>query len=131
VQTAGWHRPSDAIGAAFLAFAAVTAVGAILARSRPIGPPDPGRHRMAQGVLGLVGAANAGVIVWGLIGVLRYLQAHSLGLRVPVDIRHDAYLTGLSVTVEVVVILLMVLLGLLGRVNIDGPERRVGSSAQH
>jgi membrane-associated phospholipid phosphatase len=36
VQTAGWHRPSDAIGAAFIAFASVTSVAAVLAAHRPV-----------------------------------------------------------------------------------------------
>jgi membrane-associated phospholipid phosphatase len=123
VQTAGWHRPSDAIGAAFLAFASVTGVGALLAWTRPTGRPAPGRHFIAQGILGAVGVANAAVIIWGLLEVLRYLGGHARGLPVPPGMRHDAYVTGLSVTVEVVIILLMVLLGLLGRANIDAGER--------
>ena len=136
VQTAGWHRPSDAIGAAFLSFASVTGVGAVLAWIRPTGPPAEGRHLIAQGILGLVGVGNAAVITWGLIEVLRYLRGHALGLPVPAGMRHDAYVTGLSVTVEVVIILLMVLLGLLGRANLDAAEGRpegVGNQyqAQH
>ncbi len=123
VETAGWHRPSDAVGAAFLAFAAVTAVGAVLAWTRPIGPPAPGRHRLAQGFLGVVGAANAVVIGWGLFQVLRYLRAHARGLPVSAHIRRTAYATGVSVTVEVVVILLMVLLALLGSANVGAAER--------
>jgi membrane-associated phospholipid phosphatase len=120
VQTAGWHRPSDAIGAAFLAFAAVTGIGAMIARARPVGPPSPGRHRIAQVVLGLVALANAAVITWGLVDVLRYLHARALGLPVAGGVRHDAYITGLGATVEVVVILLMILLALLGRANLGG-----------
>jgi membrane-associated phospholipid phosphatase len=131
VQTAGWHRPSDAIGAAFLAFASVTGVGAVLAWTRPMGPPAQGHHRIAQGLLGVVGVANAVVISWGLIEVLRYLQEHARGLPVPAGMRRDAYITGLSVTVEVVVILLMVLLGLLGRANLDGGERPPPFWARH
>ena len=61
VQTAGWHRPSDAIGAAFLAFAAVTAVGAVLARLRPVSWPSRGGHRLAQTVLGFVGFVDLAV----------------------------------------------------------------------
>jgi membrane-associated phospholipid phosphatase len=125
VQTAGWHRPSDAIGAAFLAFAAVTAAGAILAIARPVTWDNPARHRLAQTILGVVGLTDLAAMAWGLVEVLRYLRDHSRGIVLPGGLRHDAYITGLTVTVEVVVVLLMVLLALVGRADLDGrlPKR--------
>jgi membrane-associated phospholipid phosphatase len=47
VQTAGWHRPSDAVGAAFIAFAAVALAAAALARWRPVGP-RPGEQQGSE-----------------------------------------------------------------------------------
>jgi membrane-associated phospholipid phosphatase len=123
VQTAGWHRPSDAIGAAFLAFAAITAVAAALAITRPITWTSPARHRLAQGVLGLVGFVDLIVIGWGLARVLGYLRAHADGVVAPGGLREDAYVTGLAVTVGVVVVLLMILLALVGRADLGAPGR--------
>ena len=121
VQTAGWHRPSDAIGAAFLAFAAITAVGAALAMTRPITWSRTARHRAAQALLGLVGFADLIVIGWGLARVLGYLRDHADGVVAPGGLRQDAYVTGLAVTVGVVVVLLMVLLALVGRADLGAP----------
>jgi membrane-associated phospholipid phosphatase len=120
VQTAGWHRPSDAIGAALLAFAAVTAVGAVLAWTRPVSSVTESRHLAAQTVLGLVGLVDLAFVVWGLLTVLRYLHAHALGLAVPDHLRDDAYITGMTITIGVVVLLLMILLALVGRVDLGG-----------
>jgi membrane-associated phospholipid phosphatase len=120
VQTAGWHRPSDAIGAAFLAFAAITAIGAALARARPVMWHRESRHRIAQTVLGFVGLAGLLVIGRGLAHVIGYLQQHRNGVVAPGGLRGDAYVTGLAVTVEVVVVLLMVLLALVGQADLGG-----------
>ena len=59
VQTAGWHRPSDAVGAALLGFAAVATVAALLSRWRPSGYVEGTRHRIALAVLGVVWLAAA------------------------------------------------------------------------
>jgi hypothetical protein len=42
----------------------------------------------------------------------------------PGSLRLDAYVTGLAVTVGVVVVLLMVLLALVGRADLGAPARR-------
>jgi hypothetical protein len=120
VQTAGWHRPSDAIGAAFLAFAAVTAVASLLCVGRPVAWRDHGRHRFAMAFLLLVGIVDGAVCLRKMVGVLRYLRAHALGQPVSGGVGHDAYITGLTITVEVVVVLLMALLALLGGADFDG-----------
>jgi membrane-associated phospholipid phosphatase len=122
VQTAGWHRPSDAIGAAFLAFAAVTGVGAALAWARPVTWQGRGRNGLALGVLGFVGLIALVFLVRGLVNVLGYLRDHGLRVEVPGGLRHDAYITGLALTVEVVVVLLMVLLALVGTADL-GAQR--------
>jgi membrane-associated phospholipid phosphatase len=118
VQTAGWHRPSDAVGAAFLAFAAVTAVAAVLVANRPEVRIRGGRHRPALGLLAVVGLVEGAVCLRGLIDVVRYLHAHAEGVRVSAGIRQEAYTSGLSVTVVVVVTLLAGLLVLIGRIDI-------------
>jgi membrane-associated phospholipid phosphatase len=120
VQTAGWHRPSDAIGAAFLAFASVTAVAALLAARRPV-QWRPGRQPwLALALLGLVGVVDGVVCLRTLFGVLRYLHAHAIGVPVSGGISHDAYITGLTVTIAVVVVLLILLVALLGRADFGG-----------
>ncbi len=124
VQTAGWHRPSDAIGAAFLAFAAITAVAAVLAIARPVTWTSTARHGVAQAILGFVGCVDLIVIGWGLARVLGYLRGHADGVVAPGSLRLDAYVTGLAVTVGVVVVLLMVLLALVGRADLGAPARR-------
>jgi hypothetical protein len=120
VQTAGWHRPSDAIGAAFVAFAVVTAIAALLAWLRPVTWVGGARHGVAQAVLGLVGLVALAVLAWGFVNVLGYLGSHADGLAVPDGLRHDAYIAGLALTVEAVVISLMALLALVGSADLGG-----------
>ncbi len=59
-----------------------------------------------------------------LLRVLRFLHAHAMGVPVSAGIDHDAYITGLTVTIAVVVLLLMVLLLLLDGAEIGGRRRR-------
>jgi membrane-associated phospholipid phosphatase len=120
VQTAGWHRPSDAVGGALLAFAAVTAVAAILAAGRPVRWQPRVHHRVALGLLVVVGLLDGAVGVVRLLGVVHYLHARALGAPVSGGIRHDAYIVGLTFTVDAVVVLLIALLALLGRADLDG-----------
>jgi membrane-associated phospholipid phosphatase len=129
VQTAGWHRPSDAIGAAFLAFASVTAVAAILAARRPVQRRTGRQPWLALSLLALVGAVDGLVCLRTLVGVLRYLHAHAIGLPVSGGISHDAYITGLTVTIAVVVVLLMILVALLGRADFGGSGSGTGAGA--
>jgi membrane-associated phospholipid phosphatase len=119
VQTAGWHRPSDAIGAALLAFASVAAVGAVVAWRRPVAMRWSRPQRFALAVLAGIAVIAAAAAGWGLLKVLRWLEDHLHDAQTTAGIRHDAYLTGLSVTVLVVVALVMALLVLLGRADLD------------
>jgi membrane-associated phospholipid phosphatase len=125
VQTAVWHRPSDAIGAAFLAFAAITGVAAILAWWRPVPRQVGGRHWIAQAVLGLVAAFALVGAAWGLIDVVRYLRLHDLYGASAAATRHEAYQTGAAITVLVVAGLLMALLALIGRYDLGRRVRRL------
>jgi membrane-associated phospholipid phosphatase len=125
VQTAGWHKPSDAIGAAFLALAAVTAVAGLLARYRPVerprvGPTPAGRwQRWPPAILRVVAVIAGLGTAGGLVDALTYVARHPEVDQSPA-IWHAAYLTGLALTVGIVVLLLMVLLALLGGFELDG-----------
>jgi membrane-associated phospholipid phosphatase len=119
VQTAGWHRPSDVIGAALLAFASVAGVGAVVAWARPVAMSWSRPHRIALAVLGVGAVASAIGAAWGAFDVVRWLKNHPGVFETSTYIRHEAYLTGVSATVFVVIGLVMTLLLLLGRVDLD------------
>jgi membrane-associated phospholipid phosphatase len=119
VQTAGWHRPSDAIAGALLAFASVAAVGAVVAWLRPVAVRWSRPHHIALFVLTTVALIATAATTWGLIRVLSWIEDHLRDPQTTTYIRHDAYLTGVSVTVLVVVLLVMALLVLLGGTDLD------------
>jgi membrane-associated phospholipid phosphatase len=121
VQTAGWHRPSDAIGAALLGFAAVAVVAAVVARWRPVGSGRRFAHRPAFGLLGVVWLVAGALTAVNAVRVLRFLAAHSDSLGPTPAIRSDAYHFSVNLTIVVVVSLLSVLLALLGRYDLDQP----------
>ena len=124
VQTAGWHKPSDAIGGALLAFATVAAVAALVAWNRPVYVEPSRPHRIAFAVMASVGLIDGLAMVIGLIHVLRDFRRNVPSLLETSSIRSDSYFTGVTLTVFVVVVLVMTLLALLGRVDIDHVERR-------
>jgi membrane-associated phospholipid phosphatase len=119
VQLAGWHQPSDAIGGACVAFASVAAVAGALAWVRPVEQDRRGTPRWAIGALGAVAVAAAAGTAWGLVRVLGDLR-HRGSSTGSAAVHHAAYLTGLAMTVGVVVLLLLVLIALLGRWDFDG-----------
>lgn len=121
VQTAGWHRPSDAIGAAFLGFAAIALLTAVIAARRPVGYGNRFGHVPAFLVLGLVwiGAAAYGAI--NALRVLRFLAGHSDTSNPTPAILSDAYHFSIGLTIVVVISLLGALLLLLGRADLDEP----------
>lgn len=121
VQTAGWHRPSDAIGASLLAFASVCGVAAVLAWWRPVSVRRAAPHGVALVILGLAAVGSATTAAWGGLGVIRWLAHHDVG--VTDHIRNEAYLTGVSLTVFVAAILVMTLLLLLGQSDLDHVDR--------
>jgi membrane-associated phospholipid phosphatase len=125
VQTAGWHRPSDAVGAALLAGAVVALVGAAFLLWRPTATSWSRPHRIALAILGLVALGSGAATVVGLTKVVRWLHNHQASVASTSAIRNDAYLTGVSATVVVVVVILAVLLILLGHVDLDHRPGRV------
>jgi membrane-associated phospholipid phosphatase len=122
VELAGWHRPSDAIGGAFLAFGSVAAVAGVLAWVRPVDRDSRGVPGWAIGMLAGVAIAAAVGTAWGLVRVLGDLRHHTTSTG-SAAIHHAAYLTGLAMTIEVVVILLLVLIALFDRWDFDGRTR--------
>jgi PAP2 superfamily len=121
VQTVGWHRPSDAIGAAFLSFAAVTVVAAALARWRPSGAGGGSGHKPAFALLGLVWLVAGALGSLNAARVLRFLANHSDTLSPTPAILNDAYQFSVDLTIVVVATLLAALLALLGRYDLDEP----------
>jgi membrane-associated phospholipid phosphatase len=122
VQTAGWHRPSDAIGAAFLSFAAVTLVAAFIAARRPIGSGTRFGHVPAFAVLGVVWIGAAALSAINAARVLRFLVNNDAATVTPTPaILNNAYQFSVNLTVVVVVSLLAALLLLLGKSDLDEP----------
>lgn len=124
VQTAGWHRPSDAIGAAFVAFTAVTLVAAAVALWRPTAPYRRSRHVVAFAVLGLVWLVAAAITALDMARVLHFLVTHADALSYTSAIQDDAYQISVNLTVVVVVTLLIALLALIGRQDLDASPAR-------
>jgi membrane-associated phospholipid phosphatase len=122
VQTAGWHRPSDAIGALFIGFAAVAIVAAILAAWRPVGSGRRIAHVPAFVVLGVVGLVAAALSAVNAARVLRFLAHHADSLGPTPAIQNDAYHFSVNLTIVVVVSLLAALLVLLGPYDLDEPR---------
>jgi membrane-associated phospholipid phosphatase len=121
VQTAGWHRPSDAIGAALLGFAAVATVAALLSGWRPVGYAGRSRHLISFTALGVVWCVAAATAALEAVRVLHYLRAHDPSLTLTTAVQSDAYHFSVSLTVVVVVSLIMTLLVLLGGHDLDEP----------
>jgi len=123
VQTAGWHRPSDAIGAALLGFAAVTVVTAYVAKRRPIGSGRRIGHIPAFLVLGVVWLGAAALSALNAARVLRFLAAQPDTINPTPAVLNDAYQFSVNLTIVIVVSLLAALLILLGTADLDEPVR--------
>jgi len=121
VQTAGWHRPSDAIGAALIGFAAVAIVAALVAERRPVGSGRRIGHVPAFVILAVVWLAAGGLSVINAARVLRFLANHADTFSPTPAILNDAYQFSVNLTVAVVVSLLAALLILLGPADLDEP----------
>jgi PAP2 superfamily len=128
VQTAGWHRPSDAIGAALLAFSAVASTAAVIAAVRPLGRGRRYAHLPAFVVLGVVWLVAAATSAINAARVLRYLDANDDSLTPTQPILNDAYHFSLNLTIVVVVTLLAALLILLGSADLDEPASAATST---
>jgi membrane-associated phospholipid phosphatase len=123
VQTAGWHRPSDAIGAAFLGFAAVALLTALVAATRPVGTGRRFGHVPAFVILGVIWLGAAALSAVNAARVLRFLADHSDSLNPTPAILNDAYHFSIGLTIMVVISLLGALLVLLGPADLDQPRR--------
>jgi membrane-associated phospholipid phosphatase len=106
-QTTSAHRPSDVIGAALLALAAVAGVAGLLAWFRPVGRA-PGRHAVSQAVLGVLA-----VTIWNFTKIVGRLQLRKAGEFGSAAVQHDAFLAGTAFSVVVILGLVMALLALL------------------
>jgi hypothetical protein len=124
VQTAGWHRPSDAVGAALIAFAAVTIGAAIVTRWRPVGTGRRTTYIPGLIALGIVWLVSAAFSIVNAARVLNFLVGHPDAVPPTEAIRADAYQLSVNLTVVVVVTLLAALLMLLGRYDLDQPADR-------
>jgi membrane-associated phospholipid phosphatase len=122
VQTAGWHRPSDAIGAAFLGFAAVAVLTAVVAMKRPIGTGRRFGHVPAFVVLGGVWLVTGAVAALNAARVLHYLVDHNDTLAPTPTVLNEAYQFSVNLTILVVVSVLAATLILLGRSDLDEPQ---------
>jgi membrane-associated phospholipid phosphatase len=123
VQTeiVSWHSPSEVIGGALLAFAAVTGVAGLLAWFRPVEHQALRYESVSLAVLGVVGILAAGTTGVAL--------AHGFG-RLPIAVlpgvplsRVDLndFVAGASLSVVVVTALMAALLLLLRGTQFGGP----------
>jgi membrane-associated phospholipid phosphatase len=123
VQSAGWHRPSDAIGAALLAFATVAVFAALVAWRRPMGTGRQTGHWAAYPVLAVVGVVSA---ILTAVNASRAIDILVRTADSPTPARPEllnyAYQFSVNLTVSVVVCLLIALLMLLGRYDLDQPR---------
>jgi membrane-associated phospholipid phosphatase len=124
VQTVGWHRPSDALGAALVSFAVVAVGAALLARIRPVTTGRRIGHIPSFLALGAVWVYNVAVSILNAARVLRYLHSHADIAKPTLTVQNDAFQFGVHLTVALVVTLLAALLLLLGPYDLDGRRRR-------
>jgi hypothetical protein len=123
VQTAGWHRPSDAIGAAFVAFAAIAVLAAAVAWWRPLGAGARIGHWAAYPILAVVAVVSAIVsAINASQGVAFLVRTSHVPLPLSDTVLNDAYEFSVNLTVSVVACLLIVLLLLLGKYDLDQPR---------
>jgi membrane-associated phospholipid phosphatase len=118
LQIVLWHRPSDVIGGAFLAFAVITGAAALVARCRPVAfsPAPPSRIPLV--LLSGTALVAASIAVWGVITLWRRLPDPEAYPNMWSSF-HTARLAGLAVSVFVVLLLVTVLLMLMGRADLD------------
>jgi hypothetical protein len=124
VQTAGWHRSSDAIGAAFIAFGVMALAAAALAKTRRIRTGRRILHIPAFLVLAGVWVYAALRAAINAARVTHYLQTHPTTLPLTRAVLNQAYEFNLYLTIVVVVSLLVALLLLLRNFDLDAPRAR-------
>lgn len=121
VQTASWHRPSDAIGAALLAFAAIALVAAVIAARRPVRIRQRVTHLPVLVLLAVGWAAAGALAAWHAAQVLHFLATHADSFAPTPAVLNDAYQFSVDLTIVVVVSLVAALLTLLGTADLDEP----------
>lgn len=121
VQTAGWHRPSDAVGAAFIAFAVVALFSAEVTQRRPISAGRRVLHIPALILLGLVWLVGVMLGTLSAVRVLHFFADHADSLAPTRAVLNYAYDFCVDLTIVIVVTLVMTLLLLLGRSDLDAP----------
>ena len=122
VQTAGWHRPSDAIGASLLAFATIALAAAVVVWRRPVGVGRRTGHWAAYPVLGVVGIVSAVLTAVNAsrgLGIL--VRTRNSQIPPTPAVLNDAYQFSVNLTVFVVVCLLIGLLLVLDKYDLDQP----------
>jgi hypothetical protein len=121
VQSAGWHRPSDAIAGSLLTFATIAIAAAALAWKRPIGTRTPVGHWVAFPVLAVAGIVSGVLTAESAARALKVLT-HTVDSANPHGaLLNEAYEFSVNLTVLVVVCLLITLLLLLGDRDLDQP----------
>jgi membrane-associated phospholipid phosphatase len=122
-QIASWHRPSDVIGGALLAFAAVTSAAGLLAWFRPVEHKPLRYESVSQAVLAVVAILAAGTTGVALAhGFGRLPIALLPGIPLPrVDL--NDFVAGASLSVLAVTALMAALLLLLRGTQFGGPAR--------
>jgi membrane-associated phospholipid phosphatase len=112
-QTTSSHHLSDVIGATLLAFAAATGVAGLLAWLRPVRWARTRYYAPTQAVLGVIAVVAGALSVWGVVKVLSGLGSRAIPPPAAA-INHDAFLTGIALSVAVGIAVVISFLALLG-----------------
>lgn len=121
VQSAGWHRPSDAIGSVFICFALICVAVVVLARYRPRNVGGRPTHVAAYIVLGAVLVFSLTLSIYNALRVLHALRVSADAVTFTHSVLNAAYLFSINLTVATVVFSLIALLVLLGPFDFDAP----------
>lgn len=121
VLTAGWHRPSDSMGAYLVVVGWAAAVSALLVEERadhePAPDPEPTAGRVASPALGVLGLALLGA---GFVGVVSVALAERAGDLDTVVLGH-AYVAAVALINGVALLAMATLLVALRGVHLDLP----------
>jgi membrane-associated phospholipid phosphatase len=129
VQTAGWHRPSDAIGAALVAFTVFALLAALLARTRRVRTGVRLSHVPALVILAGVWVYAGVRTALNAARVLHYLATTAATVAPTPAVLNDAYQFSINLTIVVVVSLLAALLLLLDNFDLDARRDRPRATA--
>ncbi|HEX3898040.1 MAG TPA: phosphatase PAP2 family protein [Mycobacteriales bacterium] len=121
VQSAGWHRPSDAIGSVLICFALICVAVVVLARFRPRSEGRRLTHVPAYVVLGAVLVFSLSLSIYNAVRVLHALRVSADAVTFTHSVLNAAYLFSINLTVAMVVFALISLLVLLGPFDFDAP----------